>query len=111
MGREGGMLQTDNTGVHSQCLSHTGSAPAHGACGLPAHSEAEQVSLNKIKKNSVLHRPLCVRAGTRRRRDQQTEEAITEGNALEATGHRLKPCGYYGLHRKGPIDLEKYKSD
>ena len=24
---------------------------------------------------------------------------------------RLKPCGYYGLHRKGPIDLEKYKSD
>ena len=31
---------------------------------------------------------------------------MTEGNALEATGHRLKPCGYYGLHRKGPIDLE-----
>ena len=39
------------------------------------------------------------------------EEAITEGNALEATGNRLKPCGYYRLHRKGPIDLEKYKSD
>ena len=39
------------------------------------------------------------------------EEALTEGNALEATGHRLKPCGYYGLHRKGPVDLEKYKSD
>ena len=49
------------------------------------------------KKKSVLHRPLCVRAGTRHRRDQQTEEAITEGNNLEATGHRLKPCGYYGL--------------
>ena len=30
---------------------------------------------------------------------------------MEATGHRLKPCGYHGLHRKGPIDLEKYKSD
>jgi len=30
---------------------------------------------------------------------------------LEATGNRSKPCGYYGLHRKGPIDLEKYKSD
>ena len=28
VGREGGMLQTNNTGVHSQCLSHTGSAPA-----------------------------------------------------------------------------------
>ena len=30
---------------------------------------------------------------------------------MEATGNRSKPCGYYGLHRKGPIDLEKYKSD
>ena len=35
---EGGMLQTNNTGVRSQCLSHTGSAPAHGACSLPAHT-------------------------------------------------------------------------
>ena len=32
------MLQTNNTGVCSQCLSHTGSAPAHGACSLPAHT-------------------------------------------------------------------------
>ena len=32
------MLQTDNSGVCSQCLSHTGSAPAHGACSLPAHT-------------------------------------------------------------------------
>ena len=38
MGREGGMLQTDNTGVRSKCLGHTGSAPAHGACNLPAHT-------------------------------------------------------------------------
>ena len=38
VGREGGMLQTNNTGVRSQCLSHTGSAPVHGACGLPAHT-------------------------------------------------------------------------
>ena len=28
---EGGMLQTNNTGVCSQCLSHTGPAPTHGA--------------------------------------------------------------------------------
>ena len=35
---EGGMLQTNNTGVCSQCLSHTGPAPAHGACSLPAHT-------------------------------------------------------------------------
>ena len=28
---EGEMLQTNNTGVCSQCLSHSGSAPTHGA--------------------------------------------------------------------------------
>ena len=38
VGRERGMLQTNNTGVCSQCLSHTGSAPAHGACSLLAHT-------------------------------------------------------------------------
>ena len=32
------MLQTNNTGVCSQCLSHTGSAPAHGVRSLPAHT-------------------------------------------------------------------------
>ena len=32
------MLQTDNTGERSQCLSHTGSAPAHGVCSLPART-------------------------------------------------------------------------
>ena len=32
------MLQTNNTGVHSQYLSHTGSAPVQGACSLPAHA-------------------------------------------------------------------------
>ena len=37
-GRDRGMLQTNNTGVCSQCLSHTGSAPVHGACSLPAHT-------------------------------------------------------------------------
>ena len=35
---EGGTLQTNNTGVCSQCLSHTGPAPSHGACSLPAHT-------------------------------------------------------------------------
>ena len=35
---EGGMLQTDNIGVLSQYLNHTGSAPTHGACILPAHT-------------------------------------------------------------------------
>ena len=32
------MLQTNNTGMCLQCLSHTGPAPAHGACALLAHS-------------------------------------------------------------------------
>ena len=35
---EGGTLQTNNTGVCSQCLSHTGSAPAHGASSLPVYT-------------------------------------------------------------------------
>ena len=35
---EGGMLQTNNTGMYSQCLSHTGPAPAHSTCALPAHT-------------------------------------------------------------------------
>ena len=38
VGREGWMLQTNNTGVRSQCLSHPGCAPAHGACSHPASS-------------------------------------------------------------------------
>ena len=35
---EGGTLQTNNTGVCLQCLSHTGPAPTHDACTLPAHT-------------------------------------------------------------------------
>ena len=90
--------------VHASviCLQHP---------SLPPLRATEKVSLKKKKKKSVLHHPFCVRAETRHGRDQRTEDAITEGHALKATGNRLKPCGYYGLHRKGPIDLEKYKSD
>ena len=32
------MLQTNNTCMWSQCLSHTGPAPAHSTCVLPAHT-------------------------------------------------------------------------
>ena len=83
------------------------------AASLPPSPQRDWTSEPKLKKKkkSVLHRPLCVRAKTRHWRDQQTEEAKTEGTALEATGNRLKPCGYYWPHRKGPIDLEKYKLD
>ena len=78
---------------------------------VPPNSATEQVSLKNKQKKIILHHPLCVRAETRHWRDQQTVEDITEGTALEAKGNRLKPCGYYRLHRKGPIDLEKYKLD
>ena len=39
------MLQTNNTGVCSQCLSHTGPAPAHGAhssCSRLLHWESSE---------------------------------------------------------------------
>ena len=32
------MLQSNNTGVCSQCLSHAGPTPAHGTCALAAHT-------------------------------------------------------------------------
>ena len=32
------MLQTNNTGVCSQCLSHTGLALAHGVCAFPIYT-------------------------------------------------------------------------
>ena len=50
-------------------------------------TDTEQVSLEK-KKKSVHHRHLCVRVEIRHGRGQQTEEAITEGTTLEATGSR-----------------------
>ena len=34
----GGTLQTNNTGVCSQCLGHTGFAPAHGMCAFPVYT-------------------------------------------------------------------------
>ena len=34
----GGRDTATNIGVRSQCLSHTGPAPAHCACALPAHA-------------------------------------------------------------------------
>ena len=35
---ERGTLQTNNTGMCSQCLSHTGPAPSHSACSLPTQA-------------------------------------------------------------------------
>ena len=65
----GGMLQTNNTGMCLQCLSHTGSAPAHGACSLPAHTaQALDCSTGKHLRPALgyLHPPglSCSGSGT-----------------------------------------------
>ena len=64
------MLQTNNTGVCSQCLSHTGSAPAHSACSLPAHtSQALGCSAGNYPWPALgclhLPGPSCSGSGTR----------------------------------------------
>ena len=63
---EGGTLQTNNTGVCAQCLSHTGPAPAHGACVLPAHTaQALGCSAGNCPKLALgcLHFPGLNRSG------------------------------------------------
>ena len=78
------------------------------AASLPPHSTTEQVSLKKCPPP-----PPCARAEIRHWRDQQTEEAKTNwGNHVGSDRcNRLRPCSYYRLHRKRPIDLEKHKPD
>ena len=48
---------------------------------LPPHSTTEKVSLKKYPPP-----PPCVRAKIRHGRDQQIEDAKTEGTSLEVTG-------------------------
>ena len=67
---EGGTLQTNNTGVCSQCLSHTGPASAHGACTLPAHTaQALGCSTGNRRRPALgfMHLPglICSGSGTR----------------------------------------------
>ena len=64
---EGGTLQTNNTGVCSQCLSHTGSAPAHGACALPAHTAQALCCSTRNRQRPALgcmHLPGLSRSGS-----------------------------------------------
>ena len=50
---EGGTLQTNNTGVCSQCLSHTGFAPAHSS-----HSSGSRLLCQELSEASPgLHAP------------------------------------------------------
>ena len=50
---EGGMLQTNNTGVCSQCLSHTGPAPAQGT----HHSGSRLLHQEPSEASPGLHAP------------------------------------------------------
>ena len=50
---EGGMLQTNNTGVCSQCLSHAGHAPAHSA----HHSGSALLLWEPSEASPGLHAP------------------------------------------------------
>ena len=64
---EGGMLQTNNSGVCSQCLSHTGPALAHGACALPAHTaQALGCSARNRPRPALgcIHLPGLIRSGS-----------------------------------------------
>ena len=61
------MLQINKTGVCLQCLSHTGPAPAHGACSLPAHTaQALDCSAGNHPRPALgcLHLPGLSRSGS-----------------------------------------------
>ena len=64
---EGGTLQTNNTGVCSQYLSHSGPAPTHGKCALPAHTaQALGCSAGNCPRRALgcMHLPGLCRAGS-----------------------------------------------
>ena len=58
---EGGMLQTNNTGVCSQCLSHTGPAPTHST-----HSSGLGCSARSCPRPALgcMHLPGLSRSGS-----------------------------------------------
>ena len=61
------MLQTNNTGMCSQCLSHTGPASTHGACTLPAHTgQALGCSARNHPRLALgcMHLPGLIRSGS-----------------------------------------------
>ena len=97
-----------NGGADPVWLRHCEHTPVLFAASLPPHSATEQVSLKKKKVSSTVP---FVSGGNQTLKRPANRRSYNRGIALEATGNRLKPCGYYQLHRKGSIDLEKYKSD
>ena len=57
------MLQTNNTGMCSQCLRHTGPAPAHGKFALPAHT-AHALGCSAGPALGCMHLPGLSRSGS-----------------------------------------------
>ena len=68
------MLQTHHTGMCSQCLSHTGSSPAHCACSLSAHTAQGlgcSAGNHPWQALGCLHLPGLHRSGFRHSRSPQ----------------------------------------
>ena len=84
-----GRLHAPWVGADPVWLRHCEHTPELFVCSIPPFLPTARLNKWAKKKiKSILHCPLCVRAETRHWRDQQTEEAITEGTALEVTGNR-----------------------
>ena len=61
------MLQTNNTGVCLQCLSHAGPDPAQDTCALPAHTAQAQVCSTRncpMLALGCMHLPGLSRSGS-----------------------------------------------
>ena len=63
---EGGTLQTNNPGVSSQCLSHTGFAPAPGVCFPSLHCLGSSCSAGNCLRPALgcMHLPGLSRSGS-----------------------------------------------
>ena len=83
-GREGVMLQTNNTGVRSQCLSHTGSAPTHSACSLPAHTARALGCSAGTNQRPALGRPPRSKAPRFRHLGSPQRHRLSVGPAFSA---------------------------
>ena len=77
-----GRAHAPRVGAGPLWLRHCKHMPVLFVCvSLPPHSTTEQVKIKKCPPP-----PPCVRVEIWHRRDQQTEEAKTEGTVLEVTG-------------------------
>ena len=79
-----GRVHTLWVGTGPVWMRHCEYAPVLFVCSVPPSPQDDWTSVPK--KKSVHHRLPCVRAEIRHWRDQQTEDAKTEGTALEVTG-------------------------